>query len=426
MPTLLQLPNDVLSLIAWEIHLRSLLNFRLASKHLNAVALPAICKRRFETRYVMLQQHSLENLLEISRHTVFGPALKTLTICIDHLKKHPQYDHAPLHWGDLARMMAEGDLIPGMPDPSSRGGSEELVVNRPAYESLLEDQKFMMESGLNTAYLTQAIAAFPNLETVVVNNAFQPWGAAAQGRQTSVPMSNGIDGLESNEFVVQTLHRVILAIAANNISLYELDIAIGRLDGGISPDMLVFPRPVLRYIQSHPISLTSLCLSVSPRNSIHPNSELVGDLLGFTALFPGLQRLSLEFNLRDEHEHFPAISQRLRLPGLRFLAIGAVQCTESELVTLLLGQKDSLEEVSFTLIDIISEGGSWQSCLATIRDELSIRLLEMIHCQSADKDVYYCESGSDGVTYLDAFEIGGSWQDWTDSINCITIGKGGN
>ncbi|KAK3364668.1 hypothetical protein B0T25DRAFT_70875 [Lasiosphaeria hispida] len=225
---------------------------------------------------------------------------------------------------------------------------------------------------------------------------------------------------------MQTLRAIILAIAASNISLYQLDIAIGRLEGGISPDMLVFPRPVLQYIQSHPICLTSLCLSVSPRNRIRPNGELVGDLLGFITLFPGLQRLSIEFNYRDEREHFPVISQKLRLPGLRFLGIGAVRCTEDELVTLLLSHKDSLEEVSFALVDIISEGGSWQSLLATMRDNLSIRVMTMDDCLSADKDIYYRESESDDAAYLKSFEISGLRQDWTDAINGITIGRHGS
>lgn len=425
MPTLLQLPNEIISLIAYELSLQSLLDFRLASRHLNGVALPAFSKRRFETRYVMLQQHSLENLLEISRHPVFSPALKTLTICIDHLTEYPEDGRTLWHWGDSVRMHHEGYLIPGAPDPTLRGDSEEAVVNRPAYDRIFEDQKCMMESGLNTTYLAQAIAAFPNLETVVVDDAFKPWGATTLERQTGVPMANGIESLNSIEFVMQTLRATILAIAASNTSP-ELDIAIGRLNGGISPDMLVFPRPVLQFIQSHPISLTSLCLSVSSRNSMRPDSELVGDLLGFITLFPGLQRLSLEFNPRDEYEHFPAISQTLRLPGLRFLRIEAVQCTEDELVALLLGHKDSLEEVCFSLVDLISEGGTWQSLLATVRDKLSIQVLTMENCLSAEKKVYCGESGSDDAGYLERFEISGTRQDWTDAINDITIGKRGD
>ncbi|KAK3361024.1 hypothetical protein B0T24DRAFT_643357 [Lasiosphaeria ovina] len=343
----------------------------------------------------MLQQYSLENLLEISRHRVFGPALKTLTICVDHL---PQ---------ELSRR-------------------EKRVVKRPVYKRLLEEQKFMMESGLNTTYLTQAIAAFPSLETIVVDDDFFPGGPTALERQTGVPLATAMDHHpDSVEFVVRTLRAIILAIAASNISLDGFDISVR----GINSGMLFFPKPVLRYIQSHPINLTSLCLSVSLPSSIHPSGELVGDLLGFLAGFQGLQRLSLGFSLGDEPEHFTAISQALRLPGLRFLGITNVQCTESELVTLLLGHKDSLEKVSFTFIDIILEGGSRQSLLATIRDELSIKCLTMTRCRWADKVVYFRESGSDdksgsdGETDLNDFEIGGSWQDWTDDINCIMIGR---
>ncbi len=85
MPTPLQLPNEILSLITCELNLRSLLDLRLASRHLNGLALLAISKRRFETCYVMLQQHSIENIVEISPHCVFVPALRTLAICINHL-----------------------------------------------------------------------------------------------------------------------------------------------------------------------------------------------------------------------------------------------------------------------------------------------------------------------------------------------------
>lgn len=109
-------------------------------------------------------------------------------------------------------MYHEGDLVPGVPDPTLREGIEEAVVNRPAYERVLEDQK-CLESGLNITYLTQTLAAFPNLETVIVDDAFKPWGTALE-RQIGVPMANGIEGLDSIEFVMQTLRAIILAIAA--------------------------------------------------------------------------------------------------------------------------------------------------------------------------------------------------------------------
>ncbi|KAL2166135.1 hypothetical protein VTG60DRAFT_3251 [Thermothelomyces hinnuleus] len=422
MPTLLRLPNEILFLIACALDSKSLCNLRLASRNLNGVALPAISKRCFETRYVMLQQHSLENLVEISRHPVFGPALRNLTICIDHLIEDPEDSRTLYYWGDDVRRFQGGGLDHMLLVRNLRETDEELVVDRQAYDPLLESQRFMMESGLNTIYLAQVITTLPNLETVTVHDGFKPWGATTLVRQTGLILTNAIEGFDSMEFVEQALRAIILAIVASNTSLYELDIAPGRFNGdGISPDMLVFPSPLLRYIRSHPISLTSLRLSVRPRNRTRPDSEYVTDLLGFIALFPGLQRLFLEFDPCDEHEHFPEFSQRLRLQNLRFLGISGFECTDVELVELLLGHKDTLEEAYFSLVDIIAGGGSWQALLATVRDKLSVLVLTMDSCRWGNKEVYYRQSEGDDATYLDIFEIGQTMRDWTDAINGLVI-----
>ncbi|KAM7182644.1 hypothetical protein V8F33_014143 [Rhypophila sp. PSN 637] len=281
----------------------------------------------------------------------------------------------------------------------------------------------MMESGLNTIYLAQAMAALPNLKTIVVHDLFKPWGATALERQTGAHMVNSLVSPESIEFVTQTLCATVIAIATSSISLDELHIAVGQLDYGINPDMLAFPRPVLRYIQSHPINLTSLHFSVSPPNRAHPQDRVVGDLLGFIALFPGLKRLSFEFSSRCRHEHFSLISQSLRIPGLRYLGISGVDCTEGELLPLLLGHKDSLEEVEFSVVNMIPGGGTWQSLLAMVRDELTLQVLSMTRCMAAEIRVCCRESESDGAPYLEAFEISGTRQDWTEAVKDIVIGN---
>ena len=233
-----------------------------------------------------------------------------------------------------------------------------------------------------------------------------------------------MESFDSIEFVEQALRAIVLALVASNTSLYELDIASGRLNAdGIRPKMLVFPQPVLQHIRSRPISLTSLSLSVSTSGWRHTDSECVSDLLGFIALFPRLQRLSLEFNPLDEHEHFSEFSRRLRLQDLRFLGIIGVQCTDGELVALLLRHKDTLEEAYFDLVDIIAGGGSWQALLATVRDELLVPVLEMNECRSGGEAVYYRDSERDDATHLDTFEIGRTGtQDWTNTINGLVIG----
>ncbi|KAK0739024.1 hypothetical protein B0T21DRAFT_361775 [Apiosordaria backusii] len=414
MPALLGLSNEIFFLIADALDLTSLCNLRLASRNLNHVALPALSNRCFETRYVTLQQHSLENLIKISCHPVFGPALKNLTICIDHLTEYHedrQASRALWYWS-----VHHGDF-----DPNLWETDEEAVMGRQVHNLLVEDQKFMMESGLNTTYLAQAMTTLPNLETVVVDDAFKPCSAATLERQADLPLANAMECFKSIQFVERALRAVVLAIVASNTSFYELDIAPGGLNAvGIRPNMLVFPKPVLRHIRSRPISLTSLSLTVRPT---HPGSECVSDLLSFIALFPRLQRLSLEFNPLDKHKHFPEFSQRLQLQDLRFLGVIGVQCTDGELVALLLRHKDTLEEAYFSLVDIMAGGGSWQALLATVRDEFLVPVLEMNKCLSGDKAVHYRDSEGDDAIYLDTFEIGRTGtQDWTNKINGLVIG----
>lgn len=69
---------------------------------------------------------------------------------------------------------ADGEKVEDKEVDGKKVDSKEIVVNRPTYDRLLEDQKYMIESGLNTTYLAQAIAAFPNLETIAVDDAFKP------------------------------------------------------------------------------------------------------------------------------------------------------------------------------------------------------------------------------------------------------------
>lgn len=89
---------------------KSLCNFRLASRVQNGVTWPAFskqCLQCLKTRYVMLQQHCLENLIQASGHHVFGPTLRDVTICIDHLTEDPKASRALWRWGDDAQRLRE-------------------------------------------------------------------------------------------------------------------------------------------------------------------------------------------------------------------------------------------------------------------------------------------------------------------------------
>ncbi|KAI1775302.1 hypothetical protein F4818DRAFT_416236 [Hypoxylon cercidicola] len=394
---ILTCPNEVLVLIACELSSRGLFALRLTSRFMNRVTLPLFTKRYFEKRCVMLRQDSLESLLDISKHPTFGPALRTLTVSIYHLKDVPIEEH---------------------------------VLNRQAHDFLLEDQQAMMESGLNITYLSQSLAALVKLEAIVLDNELQPWGAMAQERQTGLPP---IDSIEEDyksvelsvDFVQNAIRCILLAITAHRSTLRKLSIPVGWQDGAtISPDMLVFPRPCSRYLQSHPTSLTSLDLRIHTKNRLGPNDSWITDLYGFIALFPQLQEFGLVIDLRDsDRQHFPQMAQSLRLPHLRALKIGGIDCTEDELAAFLLGHREKLKEVRFWAVDIIAGGGSWPSLFRTMRSRLSLQFLKMNRCMSADETVYHDSDDGDEAGYLEKFEIHGRPEEWTALINGLMIEK---
>ncbi|RYP80012.1 hypothetical protein DL770_006414 [Monosporascus sp. CRB-9-2] len=381
-------------------------------------------RRYFETRYVMLSRSSLENLVKISQHQIFSPALKTLEICIDHLTERPNLNRVTRYWGNWIRALQQGSW--NAQDENCLSDQEiemeHPVLNHQEYNLLLEEQNFMMESGLNTAYITQALSSFSNVETVIVNNANRPWGATTQKRLTGLFPTNDMDDYDSIEFVKRALLVTFAAIVASKVSLRELDIVAGCNDEAISPDMLIFPKPYLQYFQSLPTSLTSLSLAVSPGRRMGQNDRWASDLMGFMNIFPHIQRLELGFDPRDEHKRFSHIAQVLRLQNLQDVNINGVDCSAEDLVVFLLDHKNTLKEVTLSCIGIPGGRECWQSLLRTVRDKLFLKVLTLDYCQSGALDVFYRDGDGDNGIQLSNFIQICEREDWTDIIEKIRVG----
>jgi len=84
MSALVGFPIELIRLICIEMESQDLFNFRLLSREMNRVSFPYFLDRYFRTRYHMLSRISLENLLQVSSHPIFGPSLRSLEVCIDH------------------------------------------------------------------------------------------------------------------------------------------------------------------------------------------------------------------------------------------------------------------------------------------------------------------------------------------------------
>jgi len=351
-----------------ELETDDFLNFRLACKELNSKSFSQFLGRYFKVRYHVLDRYSLNNLVEVSGHPVFGPSLHTLEIGVDHLTENPPLYH-PGTWDD-----------PG-PLPYYDENHEQAAVDTEAYKRYLADQKYMVESGLDTAYLTRALINLSNCKVVRINDTNRTWGAASQKRHTGVFPTTSMDFSESIDYLKRLVRVVLAAIMASQVSLDLLEISPGFNREAMGPQMLP-ARPDLCISQSlsQLTPLTSLSLMIDP--GIRSDAESwTRKLLQFIELFPALPELSLGFYPHDEEGRLSALSTSLRLQYLQVLSIDWADCSEEDLARLFLNHKDTLREINLDCVFIKEGRGSWQSLRQTVQEQLSIEKFSQLNCE---------------------------------------------
>jgi hypothetical protein len=291
---------------------------------------------------------------------------------------------------------------------------EAPAVNQQEYDRHLEDQRYMMESGLDTAYLTHALAALPNCKAIGFTSNGWPWGAISQARQTGLFPTSSTWMPESLVFAKRALKVILAAVIASRIPLEELDISD---TSNITSDMLAIPERCSQQIQSRLTGLEYLTLSVKPQTG----PRWAGSVLEFITAFPALARLELllVYQGSDKYIRITSICESLHVQALRCLMIGGASCTENELALLLLRHRDTLEEIELLGVDIMT-GGSWQSLLHIIRDELSINYLAIMHCKYAGQDVFFLGGDGNGDKQP-KIEVSGDRQALTDAVDSIVI-----
>ena len=128
-------------MISEYLESEDLFNLRLSCRYLRECSFSRLIERYFHTRVHMLTLRSLETLLEISCHPVFGPSIRTLVI-------------------------------------GERG-------DRPSVEEL----GFLQASGVITGYLTQILGNAVGCRTVAFDAMYpKPWGCAARVSEEHRPV----------------------------------------------------------------------------------------------------------------------------------------------------------------------------------------------------------------------------------------------
>jgi hypothetical protein len=429
MPTISHLPIEILCSIASLLDVQDFSSFRQTSWLIHNSTISQFATQFFKRRCIFLQRRSLGTLLDIAHHPVFGPTVHTLDVSIAYITEDPEI------WGPDLRYSPEEcdnvepdeepspenrDSLPSSPpsedSPMADGASspERTQVNTDAYNRYRDDQRYMTECGMDTAYLSLALAALPNCRAIVLSAWDRPWGARPLAQQMGLWPTADANSIEGGDFARRALHVVLAAAVTSRISLEELDILFFDPDSGIRPHEFV-SELAAQQIHSCLVDLNTLRLTVRSEDSILSDGT-AGSLVQFLELFPTVDLLELRMGGRNKPALFTAVAGSLHMTALRDLELHWVNCTADALAKILCCHQSTLKDVLFNGVHIREDRG-WQLIFCVLRDKLSVENLVVVQCLSAGQRVRFRNPGGEER----GIQIQCDWDSLTSAMNRIVL-----
>lgn len=368
MSTILDLPIELICNVSRELSLDDICNPLLTCTALYKGQLHQYARNRFETVCVILDQQSLWFLLQVVKHPVFAPAVRTLVVCSDHLSDADYINNAqkpPVDEKDNANSDSTGRFNPGK------------------YSERLAGQTSLFKSGRAAKQLSRSLSGFKNCKTIVFSDSDEhdPIGRSRLTDEIGVPplrsLVVGVDDdhpasviTETEEFVGDAFTTLLLAAARSGLSELHFEVTLGlpyheEFINAVTSDMLssLTAREEIRNADFTNITALRLVVYATTRES--PMSDIVD----FIARFSGLKQLRLHFKNRgDERVSGRYFCQELNVQQLRKLELSRLIFTETQLLDLLLRCNGTLEEVILEQIEFDNNQG-WLSFLTKARDE---------------------------------------------------------
>ncbi|KJK73719.1 hypothetical protein H634G_11019 [Metarhizium anisopliae BRIP 53293] len=369
MPTILNLPTELLGLVSTELSLDDICNLLLTCKRLYNGPLPQYARNRFGTVCVILDQHSLDFLHQVIRRPIFAHAVHRLVICSDHLS-HADYSHSlqqpPGHGEDNANT---DSTISFHPDE---------------YSKRLASQTRLIKTDMATKCLARVLRGLPNCTAIAFSDGDEhdPIGRSRLERDIGVPPLRSlvvdVDDAhpesvieESKEIVSDAITTLLLAAARSGLSGLQFEITLGlpyheEFIDAVTSDMLslLTTRDEIHKADLANISMLRLVVYATR------NETWISDTIEFIALFSQLTHLRLHFKNRGEDRASGSLCRRLNVNNLHELELSRLIVTESELMDVLLRHQKSLKHVTLEQIEFDTPEG-WPSFLSRAKDELS-------------------------------------------------------
>jgi len=335
------------------------LDFRLASRHLNRIALPIISQFYFHERTLPLREDKIQSFAaNMTQHTFFRDSVRALTIDFPSVDT-PNYP-----------VQLDKDLLPvGNPEVS------QFVAHM-------------------SSLLSHVLETLPSLDTITLRGNPQLKNILRHGREWRY-LEDVERALRVREvlgtYTTAIIHDIMLILSRTGIHLTRLCIVTPPLlrisalsrnanQGESRNPPFSLPRPVqIDELQLHGFRPpgTGGLWSVWDEREDGGASHIVQ----FTHIFSGIRAMSISFARSDalpgitllrqhvcERQFVRKLSTALRLPTLDTLKLTHNICDERDLFALLQAHATTLKDVH--LIDIWLMDGSWKHFFLNVYDEL--------------------------------------------------------
>ncbi|KAL6402196.1 hypothetical protein AUP68_14663 [Ilyonectria robusta] len=393
MATLSGLPNEVVRYIAELLPKEDLLSLWETSRAMNDMTFDIFRRDYFQDRYVMLEQRSIHNLIDISEHPTLRLAVRKLGLCTQRIMRRNDNVEC-LHDPRLENADWENRRQPEFDSDKEEDWLDEEEVDKDecrvcASGQLLREQE-AFHLGKDRAGLLQAMRNLPNCKTLSLTDARLPWGVVRVRDVVVFPFTllagpSVLGCGRVQNFTRYVLDTTLSAAAESKLPFKSLDINLGHrdLNSCLSPIhvQVLDSSEELKFA-----NLTYLRLIISPFLGWGQSPDWEPGFTRFMNMFPQLSHFTLCFERNAHYDYgqiFRRLSKVLSIPHLRVVDLGRFETIASELGGTLVRHQATLEDITLREIKLLSP--NWPVLLRDLWNMPKVRWTTMKQCMIWDE-----------------------------------------
>ncbi|THX33885.1 hypothetical protein D6D10_07719 [Aureobasidium pullulans] len=371
-PNLLSLPNEILSEICAHTNgsrrRHPLKLLRLTCKHLYVPATKEFAKKFLVNPHVMINNYSLNALVEICKHPIIGPYVRGITVEAYRLCHNRFGSDA----SELSEWAAEGNI------EEMRG----LMALLQGHMDALEEESILEDSGRAVDLLTEALKHIKVHHNSACLSLSAKWATSPLGGnkglgKLSDHRSHGAKSRTSLLKFRATLRMLLDAAKRSGCQVDELAFIVPDeevscelessvdLVTGTSIDIFAGLKSIKLALRSYDTDLTTKNLAL-----ILPLAKCISTLeLAARVYVEG----EVVTGAKPATEHATSILRSVRSNALRRVHLSTLVCEQRDLQAFLDKHKSTIKELLLTEIVVV---GSWNQMLEWFSDNLCLRRLE--------------------------------------------------